>query len=174
MPETIKIDLPGLQGQAGLTAWLYADADGTLLNAGGDALTESASTGGRFTFSLAETRSGNYRVNVLTSGGLTPYYGFLLAGQDLVRDVLPEYATAAQVNAEVLDALTTDTFAELAAVPAATSSIKDKITWVFQWVRNKSTQTATQRKLYADDTTTVISTETVSDDGTTFTKGEAS
>lgn len=82
--------------------------------------------------------------------------------------------TTAQVNAEVLDVLQTDTFAELAAVPAATSSLKDKLTWLFQWARNKSTQTSTQRKLYADDASTVISTETVSDDGTTYTKGEAS
>jgi len=80
--------------------------------------------------------------------------------------------TTLQVNAEVLDVLQTDTFAELSAPPAATSSLKDKITWVFQWLRNKSTQTSTQRKLYADDGSTVVSTETVSDDGTTYTKGE--
>lgn len=82
--------------------------------------------------------------------------------------------TSAQVNAEVLDVLSVDTFAELAAPPAATSSLKDKITWLFMWLRNKGTATATQRKLYADDTTTVVSTETITDDGTTFTKGKAS
>ena len=83
-------------------------------------------------------------------------------------------ATPADVNAQVLDVLTTDTFAELAAVPAATSSLKDKLVYVFQWLRNKSTQTSSQRKLYADDGSTVVATETVSDDGTTYTKGEAS
>lgn len=82
--------------------------------------------------------------------------------------------TAAQVNAEVLDVLSTDTFGELAAPPAATSSLKDKLTWLFMWIRNKGTATATQRKLYADDGTTLVSTETITDDGTTFTKGEAS
>ena len=80
----------------------------------------------------------------------------------------------ADVNAEVVDALSTDTYAELSAPPAATSSLKDKITYVFQWLRNKSTQTSSQRKLYADDGTTVVATETTSDDGTTYTKGEAS
>jgi len=83
-------------------------------------------------------------------------------------------ANAASVNAEVLDVLNVDTFAELAAVPSATSSLKDKITWLFMWARNRATQTASERKLYADDATTVVSTETVSDDGTTYAKGEAS
>lgn len=82
--------------------------------------------------------------------------------------------SASQVNAEVLDVLQTDTFAELSAPPAATSSLKDKLTWLFMCFRNRSTETSTQRKLYADDATTVVSTETVSDDGATFTKGEAS
>ena len=81
--------------------------------------------------------------------------------------------TTSQVNAEVLDVLNVDTFAELSAPPAATSSIRAKLTWLFMWARNKSTETAIERKLYADDTTTVVSTEGVSDDGTTFTKDEA-
>ena len=81
--------------------------------------------------------------------------------------------TTSQVNAEVLDVLNVDTFAELASPPAATSSLRAKLTWLFMWVRNKSTETAIERKLYADDTTTVVSTEGVSDDGTTFTKDEA-
>jgi hypothetical protein len=82
--------------------------------------------------------------------------------------------TAAQVNAQVLDVLSVDTFGELSAPPAATSSLKDKLVWLFMWARNKATATATERKLYADDTTTIVSTETITDDGTTFTKGEAS
>lgn len=84
-----------------------------------------------------------------------------------------ENLSASEVNAEVLDVLNVDTFSELAAPPAATSSLRDKLTWVFMWLRNKSTETATQRKLYADNESTVVSTEGVTDDGTTFTKGEA-
>jgi hypothetical protein len=81
-------------------------------------------------------------------------------------------ATPAQVNAQVLDVLSVDTFAELSAPPAATSSLKDKITWLFMYARNKVTQTAIARTLYRDDTTTVAGTSTTSDNGTTFTKGE--
>lgn len=80
--------------------------------------------------------------------------------------------TQAQVNAQVLDVLSVDTFAELSAPPAATSSLKDKITWLFMYARNKVTQTALARTLYRDDTTTVAGTSTTSDNGTTFTKGE--
>jgi len=80
----------------------------------------------------------------------------------------------ASVNTEVLDVLNVDTFAELSAPPAATSSLRAKLTWLFMWARNKATATATQRKLYADDGTTVVSTEALSDDATTYTKGEAS
>jgi hypothetical protein len=82
--------------------------------------------------------------------------------------------TTAQVNAQMLDVLSVDTFAELTAPPAATSSLKDKITWLFMYARNKVTQTATQRKVYRDDTTTVAGTSATSDNGTTFTKGEDS
>jgi hypothetical protein len=78
------------------------------------------------------------------------------------------------VNAEVLDVLSTDTFAELGAVPSATSSLKDKLTYMFMWFRNKSTQTSTTRLLRNDADNATVATETVSDDGTTYTKGEAS
>jgi hypothetical protein len=80
--------------------------------------------------------------------------------------------TAANVNAEIVDALSVDTYAELTAPPAATSSLKDKITWLFMYARNKVTQTALARTLYRDDTTTVAGTSATSDNGTTFTKGE--
>lgn len=83
-------------------------------------------------------------------------------------------ATPAQVNAEMLDVLSVDTFAELSAPPAANSTLKDKLTWLFMWARNRATQTATHRRLYADNTTTIVSTESVSDDGITYDKGEAS
>lgn len=82
-------------------------------------------------------------------------------------------ANPAEVNAEVLDVLNVDTFTELTSPPAATSSLRAQITWVFMWSRNRATQTSSQRRLFADNTTTVISTEAVSDDGTTYDKGEA-
>ena len=78
------------------------------------------------------------------------------------------------VNAEVVDVLSTDTFAELAAIPAATSSLKDKLTWMFMFFRNRLEQTATTKVLKADDGTTTVATFTESDNGTTYTSGEGS
>ena len=76
------------------------------------------------------------------------------------------------VNTEVLDVLVTDTFAEPAAVPAATASLKDKIGWQAVLARNKITQTATTQLVRNDADNATIGTSTVSDDGTTATRGE--
>ena len=81
-------------------------------------------------------------------------------------------ATAADVNAQVLDVLTVDTFAELSGVPAATASLKDKIGWLFMLARNKRLTTGTSDKVRNDGDSGDVATATVSDDGTTFTRGE--
>lgn len=78
----------------------------------------------------------------------------------------------ADVNAEVLDVLATDTVAELAAVPAATSSIRERIGWLFALARNKITQTGTTTTLRNDADAASIATSTTSDDATTGTRGE--
>lgn len=79
----------------------------------------------------------------------------------------------ADVNAEVVDTLATDTYAEPGqGAPAATTSLAAKINYLFKAWRNKVTQTSTEYALYADDGTTKDQAATVSDDGTTFTRGE--
>lgn len=83
--------------------------------------------------------------------------------------------TAAQVNTQVIDVLNIDTYSsDLSAVPAANSTIFDKIHWLFMLARNKRTSTSTTETLYKDDTTTSAATATISDDGTTTTRGEYS
>lgn len=77
------------------------------------------------------------------------------------------------VNAEVVDALATDTYAEPGqGSPSATLSLAAKINYLFKAWRNRKTQTSTQFSLYADDATTVDQKSTVSDDGTTTVVGE--
>lgn len=78
----------------------------------------------------------------------------------------------ADVKTQVTDALSVDTHAESAAVPAATSSIKDKIVYLFTEARNKTIQTATSKRVRNDADTADISTAPVTFDGTTFTKGK--
>ena len=76
----------------------------------------------------------------------------------------------------LLDALITeiDTAVGEPSQGAPGVSIKrgEKIDYIYKALRNKSTQTATQQSIYADDGTTVDHKATISDDGTTYTKGE--
>lgn len=81
--------------------------------------------------------------------------------------------SAAQVNAEVLDVLNVDTFAEPAqGAPGATVSLATKIGFLYKAFRNRLIQTTTQISLYNDDATTVDHKSTVSTAGTTYTKSE--
>lgn len=80
--------------------------------------------------------------------------------------------SAADVNAEVLDVLVTDTFAEPGSVPAATSSLKDKISWLFALSRNKRTQSGTTQTLRNDADNASIATSSTTDNGTTYTSSE--
>lgn len=79
----------------------------------------------------------------------------------------------ASVNTEVLDVLNTDTFAEPGQeAPPATTTLVKKIGYIYKMLRNKITQTSTTLSVFADDATTVDQKATVSDDGTTYTRGE--
>jgi len=79
----------------------------------------------------------------------------------------------AEVNAEVLDVMNVDTFAEPGqGTPGATISVFAKINYLYKAWRNKSLQNATTYELYNDDAATVDQKATVSDDGTDAIKGE--
>lgn len=79
----------------------------------------------------------------------------------------------AEVNAEVVDVLFTDTDAEPAkGAPGATISLADKIGFLYKAWRNRSTQNATTYSVFNDDATTVDHDATVSDDTTTADRGE--
>lgn len=81
-------------------------------------------------------------------------------------------AMKAEVNAEVLDVLDVDTFAELSAVPAANASMTDKINWIFMMMRNKITSTSSTLTLRNDADSGDVATAAHSDDTTTYTKPE--
>lgn len=81
----------------------------------------------------------------------------------------------ADVNAEVLDVLNVDTFAEPGQeTPAATNTLIKKLGYLFKWARNKQdfNKTTGVHNFYSDDGTTVDQKSTDSDDATTYTKGE--
>jgi len=81
-------------------------------------------------------------------------------------------ATPAQVNTEVLDVLTVDTFAEVSGVIAATSTLKDKLNWLFALARNKVTMTSTTQTLRNDADAADVATAAQADNGTTYTRSE--
>lgn len=56
--------------------------------------------------------------------------------------------------------------------PPVNPDAMTKLDYVYKFLRNKLTQTATQFSVYADDGTTVDHKATVSSDGTTLTRGE--
>lgn len=80
--------------------------------------------------------------------------------------------SAADVNAQVLDVVATDTIAESSGVPAANASLFAKIAWLATLARNRITQTATTTTLRNDADNGDIATSLVSDDNTTFDKKE--
>lgn len=82
--------------------------------------------------------------------------------------------TAGDVNAQMVDVLVTDTFGEPGSVPAATSSLKDKLNWMFMMARNKRVTTGTQDKVRNDGDAGDVGTAALSDDGTSFTRGKYS
>lgn len=85
------------------------------------------------------------------------------------------YATATVADAiKAVTDLLTAAQAELAAVPAANATPLQKLAWLAMIARNKITETATTQIVMADDGTTTVGTATVSDDGTTFARGEFS
>jgi hypothetical protein len=84
-------------------------------------------------------------------------------------DALP---TAAEINAEVVDALNVDTYAEPTGVPPATDTLVNKIGRVYQALRNKVTVTATV-KTFTDNAGDGLWVKSVTDDGTTYTEAEA-
>lgn len=81
----------------------------------------------------------------------------------------------ADVNAEAVDALNVDTYAEIGQEsPAATQTIRKMLGYLYKLFRNKKTQTSSTFSLFNDDAVTVDQKSAVTDDGTTATKGEVS
>ena len=79
-----------------------------------------------------------------------------------------------KIKAELVDCLNTDTYAEPGqGAPPATPTIRQMIHYVYKAWRNRNTTDATNgHRVYADDGTTVDHEASVSDDGTTFDRGE--
>jgi hypothetical protein len=73
---------------------------------------------------------------------------------------------------DAVDEIWAKALSDISAVPGITTSALTALNWLFVLSRNKLTQTATTTTVFRDDGSTSLSTSTVSDDATTFTRGE--
>ena len=87
------------------------------------------------------------------------------AGMDPVEIVFELYDPAGSAGLR-------STEAEVSSVPGATSSVLDRLGWLFALSKNKGTQTATTKTLRNDADSADIATSGVSKDATTFTRGK--
>lgn len=93
-------------------------------------------------------------------------------GAGSMGEEIQAHATPAEVNAEVLDVFNVDTFAEPSGVPAATSTIFDRIRWLGALAHNKITQSSSTQVLRNDADSGNIATAAVADDGTNGSRAE--
>lgn len=93
---------------------------------------------------------------------------------DAVAEIQSGLSTlsAAQVNAEVVDALSVDTYAELTSVPSAVTSPLNMLRFLYLALRNKRITSATQDKIRNDTDSADVATAILDDNGTTFTRGK--
>ena len=122
-------------------------------------------------FVLGASSSGHMPVDLAKGSGsyiLAPVSGFLQAQPG-------QFSTNArsEINAEMVDALNTDTYAEPGtAAPAATTTLERKLSFLFKAWRNRVTQDDERYSVYNDDAATTGQFATVSDSGGVFDKGE--
>lgn len=164
---------------------------GTTIKTATDVETDTADIQSRIPAAL--TADGNIKADTLRVGGTLQTAGDLAAMVTIIdnlldseiAEILTDTGTnipaqiaalnnlsAAQVNAEVVDALATDTYAEPSGTPAATIALTAKIGWLYMALRNKLEVTSSAKTFY-DDGGAAEWKKTLSDDGVTYSETEA-
>lgn len=116
----------------------------------------------------ATDQPGIYRVD-------WPDAAFVAGVREVILTVKVATAFTEHLRVEIdgaADAMWSKTMTELGAVPAVTGTVLGALEWLFQLARNKGTQTSTTKTLRNDADDGDIATAAISDDGTTFTRGE--
>jgi hypothetical protein len=126
----------------------------------------NAITGGAY----ALDTDANGRIRVVDGTGAGEIN--TLSGAIVQVDQLGTQAKA-DVNAEMVDCLNVDTYAEPGqGTPPATTTIQNRIAHLYKRMRNKKTQSSTEFNLFGDDGTTVDQKATVGESGGVVTFGE--
>lgn len=116
---------------------------------------------------INQNANGQVDVNVTHAAGTAWTSGAITAAV-----IAADAIGSSELAAGAVDKIWAKTMTELASVPGVTASILEAIEWVFLQARNKKTQTATTSTLRNDADNATIGTSTVSDDGTTATRGK--
>ena len=120
---------------------------------------------------LAELYAANLPADIAAIEAQTDDIGVAGAG---LTAVPWNAAWDAEVQSEVVDAISVDAQVELATIPATTAPLNKMIQYIFQYLRNRRSfnKTTGVETLYKEDALTSLGTSTSTDDGITFDKGE--
>lgn len=162
--------------EIGTAVWATATRELTALDEDNTAIDLNATAVGSVAGAVGSV-TGNVGGNVVGSvGSVTGAVGSVTGnvGGNVTGSIGSLAAQAkADVNAEVVDTLNVDTYAEPAqGAPGATITLAAKLGFLFKAWRNKTTQTSSTYSLFNDDAATVDHKAAVSDDATTLTRGE--
>lgn len=181
--------MSGFKSNTAVTGFAFAlvsATDGSAITTGTvtgyyllDGVTQAAIAGtpvhegnGQWSVSLTAAEMNGAIVGLLfTHASAIPVHFTIKTDTRLVSEL--NNLSAANVNAEVVDVLVTDTFDEPGiGVPGVNISLKEKIGYIYKFLRNKKTSTASQISVFSDDESTVDHKSILSDDGTTYTESE--
>jgi hypothetical protein len=127
--------------------------------------------GARITAGIVDAGGGWYSVDATIPAGATSVrWDSTGTTSAIAREYFYVYGTVP--GSAGVDAIWAKTMTELSSVPGVTASTLSALQWVFLLARNKITSTSTTQVLRNDADSATIATSTVSDDGTTFTRGE--
>jgi len=154
---------------------VYEEETGTPLLTGSMAKLDDSNTDGfyseQITLSAANGFEENKNYCIRKSATVNGVTGVSL---ECFR-VIPASLTAAAVNAEVVDALGTDTIAEMSSgAPPSAPTIKQALMYLYMALRNDTTATrnGTKERRIKNDAGTVITKATTTDDGSVFSQGK--
>ncbi len=108
----------------------------------------------------------------LVSGRMDSSVGAMAAAVITAAAIATDAIDADALAADAVTEIWAKAMTELSAAPAVTGTVLQALEWIFLLARNKMTQTASTQTLLKDDGTTTLSTSAVSDNGTTFSRGE--
>ena len=141
---------------------------------GGDTLDVQVTGIGAAVITAAAIATDAIGADELADGAITAatFAAGAIDATAIAADAIGSSELAATAATEIATAVWAETMVEPTAVPSVTGTLKAAIAWLLARDRNKVTQTATTTTLRNDADSASIATSTVSDDGTTFTRGE--